>query len=51
MSSRLFDGVVLPASADFHVHLRYGAMLEAVAPTVKQGGVDTIFVMVRKTQL
>ncbi|KAK5456944.1 dihydroorotase [Exophiala xenobiotica] len=45
MSSRLFDGLVLPASADFHVHLRDGAMLEAVAPTIKQGGVETVFVM------
>jgi dihydroorotase len=46
MSSRLFHGLVLPASADFHVHLRDGAMLEAVAPTIKQGGVETVFVMV-----
>lgn len=46
MSSRLFDGLVLPASADFHVHLRDGAMLEAVAPTIRQGGVETVFVMV-----
>ncbi|EXJ94802.1 dihydroorotase, homodimeric type [Capronia coronata CBS 617.96] len=45
MSPRLFDGLVLPASADFHVHLREGAMLEAVTPTIKQGGVDTVFVM------
>ena len=46
MSHRVFDGLVLPASADFHVHLRDGAMLEAVAPTIKQGGVETVFVMV-----
>lgn len=46
MSSRLFDGLVLPASADFHVHLRADAMLEAVAPTIRQGGVETVFVMV-----
>ncbi|KIX00679.1 dihydroorotase, homodimeric type [Rhinocladiella mackenziei CBS 650.93] len=45
MASRLFDGLVLPASADFHVHLREGAMLEAVAPTIRQGGVETVFVM------
>ncbi|KAL2404941.1 putative dihydroorotase [Exophiala dermatitidis] len=42
---RLFDGFVLPASADMHVHLREGAMLEAVAPTIRRGGVDTVFVM------
>jgi dihydroorotase len=46
MSARLLDGLILPASADFHVHLRDGAMLEAVAPTIKQGGVETVFVMV-----
>ncbi|EXJ88825.1 dihydroorotase, homodimeric type [Capronia epimyces CBS 606.96] len=45
MSPRLFGGLVLPASADFHVHLRDGAMLEAVAGTIKSGGVDTVFVM------
>ncbi|KAI1609977.1 dihydroorotase, homodimeric type [Exophiala viscosa] len=45
MPPRLFDGLVLPASADFHVHLRDGPMLEAVAPTVASGGVDAIFVM------
>ncbi|KAL6252410.1 dihydroorotase [Rhinocladiella similis] len=45
MTSTMFDGLVLPASADFHVHLRDGAMLEAVAPTIKQGGVETVFVM------
>jgi dihydroorotase len=46
MASRLFDAVVIPASADFHVHLRDGTMLEAVAPTIKDGGVETVFVMV-----
>jgi hypothetical protein len=33
----------LPASADFHVHLRDGAMMEAVVPTIRQGGVNTVF--------
>lgn len=31
--------------ADFHVHLRDGAMMQAVAPTIRSGGVDTVFVM------
>lgn len=35
----------LPAAADFHVHLRDGAMAEAVAPTCKAGGVDVVYVM------
>lgn len=42
---RLFDNLSLPASADFHVHLRDGEMMEAVTPTIRQGGVDTVFVM------
>lgn len=42
---RLFDGLTLPASADFHVHLRDGEMMEAVTPTIRQGGIDTVFVM------
>lgn len=29
----------LPAAADFHVHLRDGAMSAAVVPTLRQGGV------------
>ncbi|PFH60898.1 hypothetical protein XA68_10143 [Ophiocordyceps unilateralis] len=35
----------LPASADMHVHLRQGDMMELVAPLIRQGGVDTVFVM------
>lgn len=42
----MFDGYTLPAAADFHVHLRDGAMMEAVTPTIRRGGVDTVFVMV-----
>ncbi|KAK5075248.1 dihydroorotase [Lithohypha guttulata] len=41
----LFDGLEIPVAADFHVHLRDGAMMEAVTPTIRQGGVDTVFVM------
>jgi dihydroorotase len=34
----------LPAAADMHVHLRQGDMMDLVVPTVRQGGVDTVFV-------
>ena len=40
-----FNGLELPASADFHVHLRDGDMMEAVTPTIRQGGVDMVYVM------
>ncbi|KAK8153952.1 hypothetical protein BKA80DRAFT_210408 [Phyllosticta citrichinensis] len=39
------DGLELPAAADMHVHLRDGAMMETVVPTIRQGGVNTVFVM------
>ncbi|KAE8330806.1 hypothetical protein BDV39DRAFT_22308 [Aspergillus sergii] len=39
------QGAKLPASADFHVHLRDGDMMELVTPTIRQGGVNTVFVM------
>lgn len=37
-----FDGLELPAAADFHVHLRDGAMMKTVVPTIRQGGVNTV---------
>ena len=37
----------LPPSADMHVHLRQGDMMLLVTPTIRDGGVDTVFVMVR----
>ncbi|KAI9642888.1 dihydroorotase [Ciborinia camelliae] len=40
-----FDGLELPAAADFHVHLRDGKMMETVVPTVRMGGVNTVYVM------
>lgn len=40
------DYLELPASADMHVHLRQGAMMELVLPQIRQGGVDTVYVMV-----
>ncbi|KAI9733996.1 MAG: hypothetical protein M1834_002653 [Cirrosporium novae-zelandiae] len=39
------EGVKLPASADFHVHLRDGAMMDLVVPTIRNGGVNTVYVM------
>lgn len=35
----------LPPTADMHVHLRQAEMMELVTPTIRQGGVDTVFVM------
>lgn len=35
----------LPPTADMHVHLRDGAMMELVTPYVKRGGCDTVYVM------
>lgn len=32
-------------TADYHVHLRQGAMMEAVTPTVKEGGVSIAYIM------
>lgn len=34
----------LPPTADMHVHLRQAEMMELVTPTIRQGGVDTVFV-------
>jgi dihydroorotase len=34
----------LPAAADMHVHLRQGELMDLVVPTIRQGGVDTVFV-------
>jgi dihydroorotase len=48
MTLSKLQGVKLPASADFHVHLRDGDMMELVTPTIRQGGVNTVFVMVRR---
>ena len=38
--------IELPATADLHVHLRDGPMMQAVTPTIRTGGVNTVFVMV-----
>ncbi|KAF2157007.1 Dihydroorotase [Myriangium duriaei CBS 260.36] len=39
------SGREIDAPADFHVHLRDGPMMELVTPTVRTGGVDTVYVM------
>ncbi|WVO17556.1 dihydroorotase, homodimeric type [Cryptococcus depauperatus] len=39
------DEIILPAPADFHVHVRQGKMCELVTPHVAQGGVRTAYVM------
>ena len=39
------DTFSLPAAADFHVHLRDGPMSAAVTPTIRRGGVSTVYVM------
>jgi len=46
MGLEKLQNVELPASADMHVHLRDGAMMEVVVPTIRAGGVDTVLVMV-----
>jgi dihydroorotase len=35
----------LPPTADMHVHLRQDEMMELVTPSIRDGGVDTVFVM------
>lgn len=34
----------LPPTADMHVHLRQGELMDLVVPTIRRGGVDTVFV-------
>jgi dihydroorotase len=40
--------IVLPPAADMHVHLRQDDMMKLVTPSIRTGGVDTVFVMVRQ---
>ena len=37
----------LPAAFDAHVHLRDGEMAQLITPTIRQGGVNQVYVMVR----
>ncbi|KAF1963368.1 Dihydroorotase [Byssothecium circinans] len=39
------DEIELPAAFDAHVHLRDGEMAKLVTPTIRQGGVNTVYVM------
>ncbi|KAK4687902.1 hypothetical protein P7C73_g2200, partial [Tremellales sp. Uapishka_1] len=39
------DTISLPSPADFHVHVRQGAMCEMVTPHVAKGGIRTAYVM------
>ncbi|KAF4513352.1 hypothetical protein G6O67_000630 [Ophiocordyceps sinensis] len=45
MQLRSIQRLELPPTADMHVHLRQAGLMDLVAPTVRQGGVDTVFVM------
>lgn len=40
----------LPPSADMHVHLRQDKLMELVVPQIRAGGVDTVFVMVKRSR-
>ena len=40
------DGLELKAASDMHVHLRDGDMMELVVPTIREGGVNQVMVMV-----
>lgn len=39
------EQINLGRPGDFHVHLREGAMMDLVTPTIQQGGVSIVFVM------
>jgi dihydroorotase len=40
------ESLELPPSADMHVHLRQDRLMELVVSQIRNGGVDTVFVMV-----
>ena len=40
------SAVLIPAPADFHVHLRQGTLSELVTPHVREGGFRLAYVMV-----
>lgn len=41
----LKDSYLLPAAADFHVHLRDKEVSKVVVPTIAAGGVDVCYIM------
>ncbi|KAL1881472.1 hypothetical protein VTK73DRAFT_3534 [Phialemonium thermophilum] len=45
MKLRDVQRLELPPSADMHVHLRQGQLMELVVPEIRKGGVDTVYVM------
>lgn len=47
MSFTKLSEVELPAAFDAHVHLRDGEMSQLVTPTIRNGGVNQVYVMVR----
>lgn len=47
-NSTMADTIELPAAADMHVHLRDGELMKTVVPTIRQGGVNVVYVMVRR---
>lgn len=44
LHTKLHD-LELPAAADMHVHLRDNDMMDLVTPTIRRGGVNTVYVM------
>jgi hypothetical protein len=51
MNFTRIDEIELPAAFDAHVHLRDGEMSQLVTPTIRRGGVNQVYVMVRTTLL
>lgn len=41
----MLEDMRLPATFDAHVHLRSGTIMEAVVPTIRQGGANMVYVM------
>lgn len=46
MEFKKVQEIELPAAFDAHVHLRDGEMSQLVTPTIRKGGVNTVYVMV-----
>ena len=46
MEFKKIQEIELPAAFDAHVHLRDGEMSQLVTPTIRKGGVNTVYVMV-----
>jgi len=46
MAFTQLEEIELPAAFDAHVHLRDGEMSQLVTPTIRQGGVNQVYVMV-----